>query len=74
MATRSGAILIRMRRRVEAGSALLEFLDGRGLSLPPVAQLALVSADRARMQACAAEVRGLPLVPERLDEFGKTCK
>jgi hypothetical protein len=55
-------------------NAFQEFLDGRGLSLPPERALTLVSADRARMQARAAELRGLPLAPERLDEFGKTCK
>src|SRR6185503_3093809 len=55
-------------------SALRQSLDGRGLSLPPERELTLVSADRARMQARAAELRGLPLAPERVDEFGKTCK
>jgi hypothetical protein len=55
-------------------SVLRESIDGRGLSLLPERELALVSADRARMQAGAAELRGWPLAPECLDEFGETCK
>ena len=54
--------------------ALREFIDSRWLSLPSKRELTLVSADRARMQARAGELRGLPLAPERLDEFGKTSK
>ena len=66
--------LIRMHRRIRSRKALREFIDGRGRSLRRWRELGLVSADRARMQTCAAEVHGLRLAPERLDEFGKTCK
>ena len=61
-------------KKAAVTKALREFIDGRGRSLRRWRELGLVSADRARMQTCAAEVHGLRLAPERLDEFGKTCK
>ena len=54
--------------------ALRKFIAGRGFRCRRWRELALISADRAWMQTCAAEVHGLRLAPECLDEFGKPCK